>query len=232
MKPYKVDYDSSWDRWGEEFKLIGASSRHTRRIIKKYMENLTYKSIIDVGCATGIFLNSLDLKGKSVAGVDISNAGINICKKKMPQGDFRVMDIGKRKLNKKYDLGICSEVLEHIDDDIKALSNLKAMCKSIIITVPSGKYGEDDKVQGHYRRYSKKEMMLKLRKVGFKVVRIENWGFPFYSPFYRFVINRVHHDDRVGMKLSGSKKIVSHLLYCLFFFNVPGYGDRLFVLAE
>lgn len=232
MKPSVVDYDNSWDKWGDEFKLIGASSRHTRRIIKKYMLGLKYKSIIDIGCATGIFLNSLNLKNKKFAGIDISSAGIKISKKKMPKGSFKVMDIGKSKPLENYDLGICSEVLEHVEDDIKAIKHLRKLCKKIIITVPCGKYGEDDKVQGHYRRYSLKEMKIKLKKADFKMVKSEMWGFPFYSPVYRFIMNKVNHDDRVGNKLSLTKKVLSHLIYYLFFLNFPNKGDRLFLLAE
>jgi SAM-dependent methyltransferase len=230
MKPDKIDYKSSWKNWGEEFKRHGASSRHTRRMLRRYMDGIRFKSIIDVGCGTGILLESLD-KNLEKAGVDISESGIEICRQKMPEGRFRVMDIGKEIPKGKYDLCTCSEVLEHVKDDQKAMKNLRKICNYLVISVPCGKYGEDDKVQGHYRRYSEKDMFKKLEKAGFKILRYERWGFPFYSPIYRFLINKSKEEQRVG-EMNFFKMIVSGFFYSLFFLNMNNRGDRLFLLAK
>lgn len=229
--PQKLDYDSSWGKWGEEFKLRGASSRHTRRILRSYMKGINFDSIIDIGCGTGILLNSLNLENKKVKGVDISSTGIKVCKKKMPKGSFEVMNIEKKVPKETYDLGFCSEVLEHIEDDLKAMKNLRKLCKTIIISVPSGKYGKDDEIQGHYRRYSSKEMIEKLILAGFKIIKYENWGFPFYSPIYRFLMDKTTQEQKTG-KVTFFKKIISEFFYGLFLLNLPGHGDRLFVLAK
>lgn len=231
MNTKKVDYKNSWKNWGEDFKIYGPSSRHTRRMIKKYMDLVEFNSIIDIGCGTGIFLNSLDLKNKKFAGIDISVEGIKFCKKKLKKGNFQVMDIEKQCPKEKYDLGICSEVLEHVKDDVKAMKNLRKLCKKIVISVPTGKFGQDDYEMGHYRRYSVKEMTKKLKIAGFKIIKYEKWGFPFYSPIYRFFINKTSEDQRVG-KVGIIKRIVSESVNLLFYLNIKNKGDRLFLLAE
>jgi SAM-dependent methyltransferase len=58
-----------------------------------------------------------------------------------------------------YDTVICLNVIEHVEDDRAALSNIKKVLASngrAIILVPQGawNYGSLDKVLGHVRRYS------------------------------------------------------------------------------
>jgi hypothetical protein len=110
------------------------------------------------------------------------------------------------------------------------MRNLRKMCKMVVISVPLGKYGEDDRIQGHYRRYTEDDIVLKLESVGFKILKKEKWGFPFYSPIYRFLINKSKEEYRVG-KVTLFKRAVSEFFYRLFFLNMNNKGDRLFVLV-
>ena len=47
---------------------------------------------------------------------------------RVPQGEFGVLDLVTETTGKTYDLLICSEVLEHIEDDLGAMKNLRRMC--------------------------------------------------------------------------------------------------------
>ena len=81
-------------------------------------------------------------------------------------------------LNEQIDTVICTNVLEHISDDMKALSNLyKILIRQgkIILLIPamSKIYGSLDKNLGHYRRYDKKEIIKKMEKSGFEIVHLE-----------------------------------------------------------
>jgi SAM-dependent methyltransferase len=229
--PKKWDYQNIWDDLGEDYKIVGPSSRHTRRMIREFMKRISYQSIIDVGCGTGLLLNSLDLEDKKFGGIDISISGINICNKRFKDGFFETMDISKEIPDDHFDLCICSEVLEHIQDDVKAIDNLRKVCSNIIITVPCGKYSRTDHDMGHYRRYSVGNLLGKLGSAGFKVIKYEKWGFPFYSPIYRFFLDRTTVKQRSG-NVTASKRIISGVFYLLFYINIKNLGDRLFVLAE
>ena len=74
----------------------------------------------------------------------------------------------------KFDSIIAINVLEHVKDDLFALSELNKMLKKdgvLIILVPANKflYNVIDKNIGHWRRYSKKELIAKIKKSNFNV---------------------------------------------------------------
>jgi hypothetical protein len=65
-------------------------------------------------------------------------------------------------------------VLEHIEDDATALSNMaEILCSGgrVIIIVPAHEwlYGTMDSPIGHFRRYTKRTMSQKLERAGFTV---------------------------------------------------------------
>ena len=69
-------------------------------------------------------------------------------------------------------------MLEHIEDDVQALSDL---CNSLsdngtlVIYVPAFQilFSDLDRKVGHYRRYQKRELKYKLRNSCFKIEKIE-----------------------------------------------------------
>jgi len=74
--------------------------------------------------------------------------------------------------NKTIDTILCSNVLEHIDDDGLAIRNMRAVLKEggrLVLVVPAGRwlYGSIDKALEHRRRYSKEEMRNLLSREGF-----------------------------------------------------------------
>ena len=86
-----------------------------------------------------------------------------------------------------FDCVLCSEVLEHIPDDAKAVSELRRVLKPggvLVVTVPFQKrfWAEDDEYVGHVRRYDSGELEQKLQAAGFHNVKtyklsgpIERW---------------------------------------------------------
>jgi SAM-dependent methyltransferase len=74
------------------------------------------------------------------------------------------------------DLIYTSNVLEHIDDDLAALKQLRATLRPggrIAIYVPAMQvlYSDMDRSIGHYRRYGRQELLAKLAAAGFEVER-------------------------------------------------------------
>ncbi len=73
---------------------------------------------------------------------------------------------------------ICFNVLEHIEQDEKALKNTFNLLEPggrLLLFVPSHPwlYGSLDRHLGHQRRYGKKELKNKLETIGFKLVSLE-----------------------------------------------------------
>jgi 2-polyprenyl-3-methyl-5-hydroxy-6-metoxy-1,4-benzoquinol methylase len=69
---------------------------------------------------------------------------------------------------------VCSNVLEHIEDDNSVLKNFYQLLPGggrLIVLVPSLKmlYNVFDQELGHFRRYGKEELIRKLTLNGFKI---------------------------------------------------------------
>lgn len=69
---------------------------------------------------------------------------------------------------------VCLNVLEHVMDDVTALSRMFNLLKKggrLVLFVPAFQplYGGIDRLVGHHRRYSKKELTKKLAGAGFKI---------------------------------------------------------------
>jgi glycosyltransferase involved in cell wall biosynthesis len=76
-----------------------------------------------------------------------------------------------------FDTVICLNVVEHLEDDVKALRNIRGSLDQngrAIILVPNGPalYGSLDRVLGHYRRYTRKQLQNVCERAGFRVEKI------------------------------------------------------------
>jgi len=73
-----------------------------------------------------------------------------------------------------FDTLLCLNVLEHIEDDIAALSQMRQLCAPngrVVILVPAHMtlYGQLDRSFGHYRRYNKHSMRRAFGEAGLDV---------------------------------------------------------------
>lgn len=102
---------------------------------------LRVSSVLDVGCGEGFTLNKLYLNkvGKVLEGIDYSKTAVALGKKQykhliLKQGSAYKLPY---KANS-FDLVLCMEVLEHLDDPKKALQELKRVSKKyIVLSVPN-----------------------------------------------------------------------------------------------
>lgn len=125
----------------------------------KHINLSTTKSIVDVGCGTGLLLRELNKSFPEIqlAGNDFSEESIALCKQVLPTSDFYISDIYKKDASeKKYDVVMCSEVLEHLLYPDKALKNLFYLLKNVtpthlVLAVPNGRL---DTYGGHINFWS------------------------------------------------------------------------------
>jgi SAM-dependent methyltransferase len=76
--------------------------------------------------------------------------------------------------DQKFDTVICLNVVEHLEDDLLALKNIRRALVPggrAIVLVPAGPwlYGTLDKVLGHYRRYTTGELAAVASNAGFRI---------------------------------------------------------------
>jgi SAM-dependent methyltransferase len=230
-----ADYDVGWATQWDDMKEYGPFSRHLRRLLVSTIRPLAFTSVLDIGCGQGALLTTLRSEFPHIEphGVDISPVAVELARKRVPDGRFWVLDTVKDRLNEKFDLVVCSEVIEHIPDDRQTLSNIAAMTgKYLVLSTVQGRIRRFESEQiGHIHAYAPGEVVQKIEASGFKVISVRQWGFPFYSPLYRNVLEFIDAKGTSGAFGTG-RKVLSHLLYALFLFNSSKRGDEIIVLAE
>lgn len=231
-----IDYDQSWLNW-LDMKKYGPMSRHVRRLILNQIANLNAKTILDVGCGEGSLLAEIHSKkrGAILYGLDLANSALKFAKQKVPTARFYLMDIARDYVKKKFALVICSEVLEHLEEDQEALSNIAKMSNNyLLITTLKGKMKKSELSIGHVRNYQLNELIDKLEQAGFKTVKIIQWGFPFYSPLYRKIFNNFGaFPNKITLgKYNFWQKCIAKLIYLLFYLNSSSHGDQIIILSK
>ena len=81
----------------------------------------------------------------------------------------------------KFDTIICSNVLEHVEKDQFALEQCFSLLKNkgkLILIVPQNPnlFSKQDKELGHFRRYTKNEVIKKSEKLGYEILDIKNFN--------------------------------------------------------
>jgi len=146
------------------------------------------RSILDLGCGPGMYFdavmeyapsfyfgadyssNFLDEMKDLISGrTDCALGRIDLLDKNASQG------LGEHK----FDYVMLLDVLEHIEDDAAALTNVARIISAtgggrLLVRVPAlnAIYGVNDKAIGHFRRYSKKSLGGLLRSSGFEILSI------------------------------------------------------------
>ncbi len=131
---------------------------------------------------------------------------------------------------------ICLNVLEHIEDDSLLLKRLNYLLEPegrLLLIVPAYQalYGSIDEAVGHYRRYSKKELLNKVVESGFvieKAFRMNSLAVPGW-----FVVNRILKKSEQSQKMvSAYDKYVIPALSKLEKLIPPPIGLSLAVVAS
>jgi ubiquinone/menaquinone biosynthesis C-methylase UbiE len=112
-----------------------------RKVLLEQIKQLHPGSILDVGAGEGFTLEMLRINktANKLEGIEYMDDAIALGKKLHPQVSIKKGDIYKLPYQANaFDLIICTEVLEHLEDPEKALSELKRVTKKyLIISVPN-----------------------------------------------------------------------------------------------
>lgn len=184
-----------------------------RKVILDFLKTIKDKDFLEVGSGAGDLLHSLEKRGYSGIGIDISSEGIALAKKGLSSGKITAEVKDLEEVSGVYSIVIASEVLEHHADDISFLNKLKNRLKIggyLLITVPAhmNKWGANDDLCGHIRRYERDELKNKLIQSGLEPLFVYSYGVPVYNimkPFYdRAVKKEVKNDEHPGERTEKS----------------------------
>lgn len=101
--------------------------------------------VLDVGCGNGVISRHLGRMGYNVLGIDVSDKTIEKARSIDPMPNVSFMKKSAEELvasGEKYDVVICSEVLEHLNEPGKLLKVLYATLADngkLVVTVPNGR---------------------------------------------------------------------------------------------
>jgi len=232
------DYEGIWKGvWGDMQKY-GPVHRHHRRIFSGMFKKLPEKdiqTIADIGCGEGsnlVFLK-MQFPDAKLYGFDVSRSALDSASKRI-DAEFSTLDIQTEIPPLKFDLVFCSDVIEHLENDIAAIQNIKKITgKYAMIATIQGRMRRNEKSIGHIRNYDYGELRQKIESAGFDIIQIIEWGFPLYSPLFRDVIGIFPSSEQYSYgSYTPFKKLVSHVLYFLFMLNREDKGDVIFILSR
>lgn len=98
--------------------------------------------VLEVGCGYGYLTHAVRTQGHNCIGIDISAAAIEAAQKSFG-GEFITADINTFTTDKKFDLIVATEVIEHLVDPLGFIESLKSLLQPqgvIIITTPNRNY--------------------------------------------------------------------------------------------
>jgi len=186
-----INYDSFHKNIRLQHHIITKKDFTYRNILKILKKHLSGNlEILDIGCGVGSVSFLLAYLNNKVTGIDISSKAIESCKANslllgLSQNiNFLKIDFPKESVNGRFDLIICSEVLEHIEDEGTAIRKIHSMLKNkglVFISVPSlnaplyrWKLSQKfDEEVGHLRRYTSEDITRKLKTSGFDILEID-----------------------------------------------------------
>ena len=136
------------------------------------------RSFFDVGCGTGGVLTALrsTLPGVTFAGADALLAGLALACRQLPDVAFAQVDIRRLPYDREFDLIGVFDVLEHLDDDERALRETYRSTNvggGLIVTVPQHRFlwSALDEYSHHRRRYTRRQMVETIERAGYVVER-------------------------------------------------------------
>ncbi|KAB0269707.1 class I SAM-dependent methyltransferase [Microvirga brassicacearum] len=168
--------------------FVGRRRLFAREIIEAKLPRTA--KILDVGTSTGTNLRMLrDIGFADVEGLDFSEEAISYCASKglgvVKQGDICAMPFPEGT----FDLVLATDIIEHVDDDLKALSEIARVLKPgglALVTVPAFRvlWGLQDRVAQHKRRYVRPELLSRIRKARLHVEKVYYFNYLLFLPIF------------------------------------------------
>jgi SAM-dependent methyltransferase len=166
-----------------ELQTHRAEDRHwwyrgRRRVLERVIGALElpqHARILDAGCGSGRNMVDLARRGK-VTGIELSETSASLARERdageVITGSVQQMPFA----NDSFDLAVCLDVIEHLEDDLAALRELRrvlAPTGSLLVTVPAYQWlwSGHDEVNHHFRRYTRRTLQRAAEQASWRQVR-------------------------------------------------------------
>ena len=216
----------------DNLEAMKMATRYNDFLIDLIRKNAVGDLALDHGAGAGTFakpvsegdINVLCMEPDDTLRAELSDSGLDVAAslEEIPDGSV--------------DYAYTLNVLEHIEDDRKAIADLYRCLKPggrILVYVPAFQilFSQMDDHVGHFRRYRRKPLIQVLRSVGFDVSQgryVDSLGF-LATLVYKLV------GDRSGSVSPGSVAFYDSLIFPLSrvidFLSVGSFGKNLAIVA-
>lgn len=219
---------------GESHPIDLASRRDAIAQLRKFLPP-TNAVIMEIGCSSGFLIKDLvkSFPEVTIVGADVVKDPLYRLAKDLPGTPLIRFDLLQCPLpDQSVDVLVMLNVLEHIEDDVTALTNACKLLKcggALIIEVPAGPllYDQYDAELHHFRRYSAKNLQRKLDQAGFNVLRRTHLGFVLFPAFA--VVKLLNKWSPLGknkavVRTQAAKTSNSRLVELAMFFESKWFG--------
>ena len=182
-----------WDgRFGSGDWQIKGGFSQTRAFAESQVTILDIESsfsgtLCDFGCGAGDAFPTYRqaFPAARLVGVDFSLEAIALCQNRY--SDIAEFFCGTTDAVPKCDIIICSNVLEHVDDDEAVVSSLLKRCRKLFAIVP---YREAPLSLEHLRQYSERSFH-NLQPAEVCIFKSKGWGLSGFSAIWQIYIKNI-----------------------------------------
>lgn len=179
-------------RYAEDFPVNEVEEIRIKQILDLVGGN---KKVLDIGCGDAFIMERIRDNNNEVMGIEIAENAVEKSRKK----GFKVFDISLNdnwadEINNRFDVVFAGEIIEHIFDTDKFLSNIKKVLNKngrVVITTPNiaslGRrvlllFGESPLLEvtaraydaGHIRYFTQKTLVRLLKENGYRAVNVQS----------------------------------------------------------
>jgi SAM-dependent methyltransferase len=175
---FKVMYNIEDSWWYKGRALV------VKKVLDSFLNNKNGEKILDLGSGFGGMLPYLKNYGE-VDAMELDAEAKDFCKTRGYLNTYSTSEEAFSARN--FSLVGMFDVLEHIEDDKKILSDIYKNLKpggAVLITVPAYMFlwGYHDIHHHHFRRYTRSGLRILLEESGFKVAYSSYWNFSLFLP--------------------------------------------------
>jgi SAM-dependent methyltransferase len=166
-----------------ELQTHRAEDRHwwyrgRRTVIERVIADLRLPArarILDAGCGSGRNMIELARHG-SVSGIELSDTSVDVARARGAGEVIAGSVLDMPFDGDSFDLSVCLDVIEHLEDDLGALRELRRVLApggSLLVTVPAYQWlwSGHDEVNHHHRRYTRRSLQRVAEQAGWEQVR-------------------------------------------------------------
>ena len=160
--------------------------RGRRRMLAALLADISPgRRVLDAGCGSGRTLDVLARYG-APHGVELNPVGLAAARSRghhVEEAPVETMPFD----DGSFDLVTCLDVIEHTDDDVAALRELRRVTRPggrLVVSVPAHPrvWSRHDEVNGHRRRYTRRTLGAAAEAAGWSVERMTGFNVVYLAP--------------------------------------------------